>query len=149
MKKSPGVAFLLGFLFGPFGLLYVGVMQTVAAFLVLIVVTVVTGGIGALPFWILCGIWGAVTASQHNGKLAVAAPPPQPQFQPQFQPPPSQPQFQPSASQPQFQPPAAQSVPLSAVQTGTSLTTGKFCTGCGARAALTARFCGKCGATIA
>jgi len=63
-NKSAGLAFFLGFLFGPIGTgLY---LQTWTDFFVplLFVIggSVMTVGIGAPVFWILCGVWGAVRA---------------------------------------------------------------------------------------
>lgn len=89
-QKSVGVAFLLTFLFGPFGMFY----STVTGALVLLVISVVlslvaglliglislaTFGLGAflmilaplagLPIWITSMIWGCLAASHHNDRV--------------------------------------------------------------------------------
>lgn len=89
-EKSVGVAFLLTFLFGPFGMFY----STVAGALILLAITVVvsalsalivglitlaTFGFGAvlaflaplagLPVWITSMIWGCLAASHHNDRV--------------------------------------------------------------------------------
>lgn len=65
-QKNPGVAAVLGFLFGGFGLFYVSVGQGIAALAVLILGSLVTGGVAAPILWIGCAIWGYVAANNYN-----------------------------------------------------------------------------------
>ena len=89
-EKSVGVAFVLTFFFGPFGMFY----STVAGALILLgitlvisllvgvvvgLITLVTFGFGAflvvlaplvgIPIWITSMIWGCVAASHHNDRV--------------------------------------------------------------------------------
>ncbi len=65
-EKSAGLAAVLGFLFGGFGLFYVSVGQGVTALIALVVISIVTGGIGAPFMWLACGFWGYAAANKHN-----------------------------------------------------------------------------------
>ena len=59
--KSAGIGFLLGFLFGPFGLFYVSVVSGIVAVAVYLRIVFITGGLG-LVAWIFFGILGAILA---------------------------------------------------------------------------------------
>lgn len=88
--KSVGVAFVLTFFFGPFGMLYstvagglimLGVILAVAVLTGIVVglITLVTLGFGAvlallaplvgIALWVVCIIWGCMAASSHNARL--------------------------------------------------------------------------------
>lgn len=63
--KSMGLAFVVGLLFGPFGVgLY---LRSWADFFILLAIVIggsmFTVGVGAPVFWILCGAWGAIRVS--------------------------------------------------------------------------------------
>jgi len=66
--KSPGLAFILGFLFGAFGLLYISFKQALWAFIILFLIALITGGSG-LILWFACGIWGYFAAKSYNEKI--------------------------------------------------------------------------------
>lgn len=89
-QKSVGVAFVLTFFFGPFGMFYstvagalimlgIGLALGVLTGIVLAMVTLVTFGVGAvlavlaplvgIPVWIGSMIWGCVAASKHNERV--------------------------------------------------------------------------------
>jgi hypothetical protein len=67
--KNPGIAAILGFLFGPLGLLYVGVTPALIMFGVNILVAIFTAGIGLFLTWPLCAIVGYSRANLYNKKL--------------------------------------------------------------------------------
>jgi hypothetical protein len=73
--KNKGLAFLLTLLFGPIGMLYATVAGAVWMFIisgVIFVVSIVTGGIGALlflPAAIVQLIWSVNAVSSHNWKV--------------------------------------------------------------------------------
>jgi hypothetical protein len=66
--KSPLVAFVAGFLFGPFGLgLYLRSWADCFIPLTLIIIgSVFTAGIATPLLWMLCGAWGWVRVSNSN-----------------------------------------------------------------------------------
>lgn len=89
-QKSVGVAFVLTFFFGPFGMFYstvagalvmlgIGLALGVLTGIVVAMITLVTFGAGALlavlaplvgiPVWIGSMIWGCVAASKHNERV--------------------------------------------------------------------------------
>lgn len=78
--KSPGVAFILSFLFGPFGMFYstvTGALVILGIDFLLIFISVLTLGIGSIFYiftWIGGIIWAMVAASNYNSTLAVVAP---------------------------------------------------------------------------
>lgn len=75
-EKSVALAAVLGFLFGPVGLLYASVGGAVLLFLINLVVGLLTFGVGLVLTWPLAAVWGAVAASQHNARIrAVTARP--------------------------------------------------------------------------
>ena len=67
--KSPGTAALLGFFFGPIGLLYSTVMGAVIMFIVNVCVGAVTFGFGLFLTWPVCCIWGYMAAKAYNKKI--------------------------------------------------------------------------------
>jgi hypothetical protein len=77
--KSVGVAVVLSFLFGPFGMFYstvTGALVILAIDFVLIFISVATLGIGGVLYfltWIGGIIWAAMAASKHNAMIAAAA----------------------------------------------------------------------------
>lgn len=89
-EKSVGVAFVLTFFFGPFGMFYstvagalimlaIGLGVSLLAGVVVGLITLMTLGIGALlvglaplvglPIWITSIIWGCLAASRHNERV--------------------------------------------------------------------------------
>jgi hypothetical protein len=73
--KNTGLAVLLGFLFGPLGLLYSTVTGAVVMFLVNVVVGFLTLGFGLLLTWPVTVLWGGLAASRHNSRLAALGAP--------------------------------------------------------------------------
>lgn len=66
-EKSPGLAALLGLLFGAFGLMYVSFAQGLIALALLIVLGGLSGGLLAPVIWLGCAVWGYVAAVSYNG----------------------------------------------------------------------------------
>lgn len=118
-KKSPGIAALLGFLFGGFGLMYVSVAQGFVALGILLVVALITGGAGTPVVWLGCGIWGWVAASNYNEKQA--------------------------AFDVQNAEVRAFDATVAATPAQPAQTAGSYCPACGAPARSGARFCTSCG----
>lgn len=73
--KKPMVAAVLGFLLGPFGLFYVSASLAITALLCIVGLSIVTGGLAALPTWVSCGVAGWVGAKSANKAAASAATP--------------------------------------------------------------------------
>lgn len=92
--KSVGVAFVLTFFFGPFGMFYstvagalillgIGLGVSILAGIIVGLITLVTFGVGGLlvafapllgiPIWITSMIWGCLAASSHNDRLRAQA----------------------------------------------------------------------------
>lgn len=92
--KSVGVAFVLTFFFGPFGMFYstvagalillgIGLGVSILAGIIIGLITLVTFGVGGLlvafapllgiPIWITSMIWGCLAASSHNDRLRAQA----------------------------------------------------------------------------
>ena len=67
--KSPGIALLLTFLFGPLGMFYSTILGAVIMIIISAIVGFVTLGLGLIVTWPICMIWGAVAASMYNKKL--------------------------------------------------------------------------------
>jgi hypothetical protein len=65
-RKSPGVGFLLGFLFGPFGMFYVSAKAGLIS-LIYLPFVFFTGGFGLLGWW-LFGFLGLLLVSSANNK---------------------------------------------------------------------------------
>lgn len=70
-QKSTGTAFILAFLFGPFGLLYASVTGGLIMIFVSIFLFFLIPIIGGLISWIICMIW-AVTAAGEANRNAIA-----------------------------------------------------------------------------
>lgn len=64
--KSVALAAVLGFMFGPVGMLYSTVAGAVVMFLVASFVGFVTLGYGLFLVWPACAVWAAVAASGRN-----------------------------------------------------------------------------------
>lgn len=69
IPKSPMLAAVLGFFFGPLGLLYASLRSAILMFFVNAVVAVFTAGIGLVLTWPLCAIVGWSAASAANKKM--------------------------------------------------------------------------------
>lgn len=67
--KSPVAAAILGFFFGPLGLLYASVPAAAIMFLVNVVVGIFTLGLGLFLTWPISAVVGAVAASRHNARI--------------------------------------------------------------------------------
>lgn len=137
--KNPKVAALLGFLFGPLGLLYISWQQALLALILFLLVSVATVLVAGPLGWVLCGVWGYFAANKHNENVSrdqSAA-------------------HQHAAAQVVFQNlgvPSAPAVPVApvvvaAVPASTQAAPSSFCTACGQTLRVGARFCGACGAT--
>jgi hypothetical protein len=68
--KSAGLAAVLGFLFGPLGMLYSTILGAIVMFFVAVVVGIATFGLGLFVVWPVCAVWAALAASSKNAKLA-------------------------------------------------------------------------------
>ena len=64
--KSPGIAALLGFLFGGFGLMYVSVKKGLIALVILLIIGLITGGAGIVILWLGCAVYGYFSAIEWN-----------------------------------------------------------------------------------
>lgn len=69
-QKSPGIAAALGFLGGPFGILYVSIKQALIGFGVCVVLLLVTWGIAAPIIPLVYAVWGYFAATKYNEVLA-------------------------------------------------------------------------------
>lgn len=69
IPKSPMLAAVLGFFFGPLGLLYVGFAPALIMLLVNVVVGAITLGVGLFLTWPLCAAVGWSRANRANKKL--------------------------------------------------------------------------------
>lgn len=69
-QKSVGVAFILAFFFGPLGLLYASITGGVVMFILGVIISIVTLGIGLILVWITCIIWAVVAANNANSKIS-------------------------------------------------------------------------------
>ena len=65
-RKDPLIAAIFGFLFGAFGLFYVSANQGFIGLGVLVLLWLITGGIGVVLLWMGCAIWGAMAAQNWN-----------------------------------------------------------------------------------
>jgi hypothetical protein len=68
-RKSVGLALVLGFIFGPLGLLYASVVGGIVMFFVSGVVGLLTLGFGLLLIWPICAVWAVLAVNRHNAKL--------------------------------------------------------------------------------
>ena len=64
-RKSPSVGFLLGFLFGPFGMFYVSAIAGLISSLLYIPFVFITGGLGFFG-WFLFGFLAMALVSSKN-----------------------------------------------------------------------------------
>jgi len=69
VQKGPMLAAVLGFFFGPLGLLYVGFVPALIMFGVNLLVGAFTMGFGLFLTWPLCAIVGWSRANLYNKKL--------------------------------------------------------------------------------
>jgi len=69
MQKSPMLASVLGFFFGPLGLLYVGWAPALIMFGVNVLVGIFTAGVGLILTWPLSAVVGWSRANLYNRKL--------------------------------------------------------------------------------
>ena len=72
LPKSPAVAAILGFLFGPLGLLYASGKAALIMFGVNVAVAIFTLGFGLFLTWPVSAIVGYVAATNYNQRLAGA-----------------------------------------------------------------------------
>lgn len=72
-QKSPMLAAVLGFFFGPLGLLYVGFVPALIMLGVCAVVGILTAGIGLVVTWPMSAAVGWSRANLYNKKLLAAA----------------------------------------------------------------------------
>jgi len=68
-EKSPAIAVILAFFFGPLGLLYSTTTGAIVMFIVNIVVGVCTLGFGLFLTWPASAIWAYFAAKRYNAKL--------------------------------------------------------------------------------
>lgn len=71
--KSTVVAFILTFLFGPLGLLYVSVVGGLVMIIAAIISFFLLPLIGPIITWIISMVWGVVGAMQSNNQINQAA----------------------------------------------------------------------------
>lgn len=68
-KKSAFLAFLLGLIFGPIGMIYSAPWGALFMFLVNSVVGFLTAGLGLFITWPICGFWAAFAAMSYNARV--------------------------------------------------------------------------------
>ena len=68
-RKSPVLAGILAFLFGPLGMLYSTVMGALVMFIISLIVAFFTGGLGLLITIPIGVIWAIIAANNHNKKI--------------------------------------------------------------------------------
>ena len=68
-SKSVGLAFLLTFLFGPLGLLYVSILWGIVLTIAAVILGVLTFGVAAGVIWLVSIIWAVVAVKKHNEQL--------------------------------------------------------------------------------
>ena len=68
-EKSVALAVVLGFFFGPFGVLYASLLAGGLSILGVFLLSIVTGGLGGLFVWVFFSILGGVLVSNKNKKL--------------------------------------------------------------------------------
>lgn len=71
-SKSVIVAFILAFIFGPLGMLYVTTSGAIIMMVVSLAVGVITFGFGLVVTWPICVIWACIAASNQNKKAMAA-----------------------------------------------------------------------------
>jgi hypothetical protein len=72
-QNSPMLAAVLGFFFGPIGLLYVGLVPALVMLGVNVLVAAFSLGFGLIFTWPLCAMVGWSRANLHNKKLLASA----------------------------------------------------------------------------
>lgn len=68
VEKNVAVAALLGFFFGPIGMIYATGIGALVMFGVNIVIGILTFGFGLFLTWPVCAIWAGVAAGNHNAR---------------------------------------------------------------------------------
>ena len=68
-SKSVGLAFILTFLLGPLGLLYVSILWGLVLTVLAVVIGVVTFGVGTGVIWLISIIWAVVAVKKRNERL--------------------------------------------------------------------------------
>ena len=68
--KSVGASLVLTFLFGPLGMFYSTIIGAIIMIILYIVVGIITVGIGLIVLHPISMIWGAISVSNYNKKLA-------------------------------------------------------------------------------
>ncbi|MBU8579658.1 hypothetical protein [Brevibacterium luteolum] len=68
VEKNVAVATLLGFFFGPIGMIYATGIGALVMFGVNIVIGILTFGLGLFLTWPVCAIWAGVAAGNHNAR---------------------------------------------------------------------------------
>jgi len=67
--KSKPVAVILGFLFGPFGLLYLSITEALICLGICTILSLLTYGFFVLFIPIVCAIWAGISSSSFNKKI--------------------------------------------------------------------------------
>ena len=67
--KSVAISIILTFLFGPLGLLYSTVSGGIIMIVIGIILFILTAGLGLIPTWPVCMIWGVIAVSNSNKKV--------------------------------------------------------------------------------
>ncbi len=69
-RKNVFLAFILGLIFGPFGLLYVGLPHFLFGLVLYVGCNKLIGGAAmALAIWVICSFWGLMVALAYNDKI--------------------------------------------------------------------------------
>lgn len=68
VEKNVAVAALLGFFFGPIGMIYATGLGALVMFGVNVVIGILTFGLGLFLTWPVCAIWAGVAAGNHNAR---------------------------------------------------------------------------------
>lgn len=72
-QKSVAGAVLLGFFFGPLGMLYATVPGALVMFVISLVIVIPTLGLGLIVTIPACAIWAGIAANSHNNRLGVSS----------------------------------------------------------------------------
>lgn len=67
--KSMGIALILAFLFGPLGMLYSTISGAIIMFIIDVILSFFTLGIGLFFTWPIHLIWAAIAVKSYNNKL--------------------------------------------------------------------------------
>lgn len=138
--KSTGVAFVLTFFFGPFGLFYSSVTGGLIMTLLGIPFSILTFGVGYFFVWVGSIIWGCVAADSHNKKMLMGVPVMAPTMSYMA---PQPVMNQPMPVAPPQQPPPTSTYALAVPSVGTASAT---CPACAAPLQDGTQFCTTCGA---